>query len=96
MKFLDKHEPNAKPDPALAKVIKKMARDGEIACAVAFAIAEETNTTPSIVGRAVDLCGLHLVKCRLGLFGYKPNKKIVKPASIVAPDLEQEIFQISA
>jgi hypothetical protein len=35
---------------------------------------------------------LRLVKCQLGLFGYHPEKKIVKPAASVRLDLEEAIL----
>jgi len=44
------------------------------------------------VGQAADLVELRLVKCQLGLFGYRPEKKIVKPAASVGPDLEEAIL----
>jgi hypothetical protein len=35
--------------------------------------------------------GAKVVKCQLGLYGYKPNKRIVKPAEAVSPDLEKAV-----
>jgi hypothetical protein len=34
---------------------------------------------------------MELVKCQLGLFGYTPEKKIVKPAAAENPDLTSAI-----
>jgi len=39
----------------------------------------------------VDLLKIRLVKCQLGLFGYTPDKSIVKPAEKVSPELESAI-----
>jgi hypothetical protein len=35
---------------------------------------------------------LRLVKCQLGLFGYQPEKKIVKPALSVGANVEEAIL----
>ncbi|MFA7462783.1 MAG: hypothetical protein WCY59_06555, partial [Anaerovoracaceae bacterium] len=32
-----------------------------------------------------------LTRCQLGLFGYTPESRIIKPADAVAPDLEEAI-----
>lgn len=64
----------------------------ELPCAVAFEVAKSVNVPPEAVGRAADDLELRLVKCQLGLFGYLPEKKIVKPASSVAPELKEAIL----
>ncbi len=94
MKFSEKHGPNAKPDPALESTLNEIARDGGIGCAEAIALAYNANADPAAVGRTVDLCGLRLTKCQLGLFGYKPNKKIVKAAPTISSDLKTAILDM--
>ena len=64
----------------------------ELPCAVAFEVAKSLNVSPQAVGQAADELELRLVKCQLGLFGYLPEKKIVKPAALVAPELEKAIL----
>ncbi len=80
-----------KPDAEIQSKIIKRAKDGEIPCAVAFDAANQLGITPAEVGQYADRAKLRLVKCQLGLFGYQPEKKIVKPADTVAPDMETAI-----
>jgi hypothetical protein len=47
------------------------------------------NTDP--VGKTADLLEIMLVKCQLGLFGYSPEKKIVKPQTPENQNLESII-----
>jgi hypothetical protein len=79
------------PDQKLVDAIREKAVDEEIACAAVFAITEELKTDPSEAGRALDLMDISIVKCQLGLFGYKPEKKIVRPAESVPQALNVEI-----
>jgi len=89
--FSKKHSPDKKVNEELARAVKARAREGELPCAVAFSIAEEMNVPPEEVGFTLDVLGIRVVKCQLGLYGYKPEKRIVKPAERVAPDLEKTI-----
>jgi hypothetical protein len=43
------------------------------------------------VGKTADLLNMKLVKCQLGLFGYTPEKKIVKPKAASTIKLESAI-----
>jgi len=89
--FSKKHSPDRKVNEELAGAVKARAKDEELPCAVAFSIAEEMNVPPEEVGFTLDALDIRLVKCQLGLFGYKPIKRIVKPAENVAPDIEKAI-----
>ena len=40
---------------------------------------------------ALDLMDVRLTRCQLGLFGYTPQKRIVKPAATWDPALEEDI-----
>ena len=62
-------------------------------CAVAFDIAKELGVSPAAVGRSADLMNYRLIKCQLGLFGYSPNKKIVRAAETVDEVLEKTLQQ---
>lgn len=77
MSLSDKNENDKQPDPAITQEIKVRLRKDALACAVAFGIAGKLGCTPAEVGRTADLLHVSLVKCQLGLFGYKPQKKIV-------------------
>ena len=75
----------------LRDALLKASSEGRLPCARAFHVAEELSVSPDAVGQAADLMELQLVKCQLGLFGYHPDKEIVKPAASVKPDLENAI-----
>ena len=90
-KFSDKHGPAATVDESIKDKVSANAKEGELACALAFKIVDELKTTPAEVGKAVDLLDFRLVKCQLGLFGYKPHKKIVKAKIPEDPGLENAI-----
>jgi hypothetical protein len=85
-KFSHKHGANAQADPIATDKIKKKAKNGEVACAVAFQIAQELKLSPAEIGKAIDLLEFRISKCQLGLFGYSPDKKKVKPR---APENQQ-------
>lgn len=77
MSLSDKNGNDNQPDPAITQEIKVRLRKDALACAVAFDIVGKLGCTPAEVGRTADLLHVSLVKCQLGLFGYKPQKKIV-------------------
>lgn len=84
--------PDTVVDPLLRDALLKRAAGGNLPCAVAFDIAKQLGVLPDAIGLAADLLELRLVKCQLGLFGYRPKKSIVKPAASVAPELEKAIL----
>ena len=90
-KFADKHDPGTKIDDRIKDALAQQTEHNEVPCAVAFTIAEALQVSPADVGKAADLLEMELVKCQLGLFGYKPDKKIVKPEAPENPDLETAI-----
>ena len=77
MSLSDKYKNDNQLDPAITQEIQGRLRKDALACAVAFDIAGKLGCTPAEVGRSADLLHISLVKCQLGLFGYKPQKKIV-------------------
>jgi 3-deoxy-D-manno-octulosonic-acid transferase len=81
-----------KVHPELRDALLKRSSKGQIPCALAFQVADALGVSPVAVGQAADLLALQLVKCQLGLFGYHPEKKIVKPAAFVGADLEEAIL----
>ena len=90
-KFVEKHGPDTKPDSLIKNEILKRTHNNEVPCAVAFEIAKDLQVSADAVGMTVDLINYRLVKCMLGLFGYQPNKKIVKPQHTVTEDLKDAI-----
>ena len=89
--FAQKHGSDAKPDISIKNEIINRSKDNKIPCAVAFEIAKELKVSADAVGMTVDLINYRLEKCQLGLFGYQPNKKIVKPQNKVSEDLKDAI-----
>ncbi len=77
-KFSAKHGPDAQADPIVKDKVIKNAAKGDLACAVAFKIAAELGVSPAEIGKTADLLDLRISKCQLGLFGYQPDKKVVK------------------
>ena len=89
--YSEKHSQRKKINEHLARSIKQMAKNGEISCAAAHAVAKEFDISPEEVGFTIDMLEIPIVKCQLGLFGYKPEKKIVKPAREISDRLREEI-----
>ena len=54
---------------------------------------EELNAPIDIIGKTVDLLNIKLAKCQLGLFGYKPKKKLLKPSNLTDPELKDAISE---
>jgi hypothetical protein len=75
----------------LIEALHAAAESGEISCAAAFKVAAEQKASPADIGKVLDLEELSIVKCQLGLFGYKPEKKIVRPAESISDELKKEI-----
>jgi len=91
MQFSKKHPADKRPSSKVVQVVKKKAKGGEMACALAFEVAGELGVDPKEVGFALDYLEIPIVKCQLGLFGYKPQKKIIKAPDSVDPSLEEAI-----
>ena len=89
--YAKKHPADRMVDPAIAKAVKENQSNNEISCPTAFTIAEDLGVPPGEVGFTIDTLEITIIKCQLGLYGYKPDKKIIKPADQVSPDLEDAI-----
>jgi len=90
-KFADKHGGDARVNELIKEHITRQTKNNELACAKAFKIADELNVSAAEVGKTADLLDMKLVKCQLGLFGYTPEKKIVKSKAARNPKLESAI-----
>jgi hypothetical protein len=89
--YTQKHPVDRVVDPVVAKAVKENQSNNEISCTTAFTISEDLGVTPDEVGFTIDKHEITIIKCQLGLYGYKPDKKIIKPADQVSPDLEDAI-----
>jgi len=90
-KFADKHGSNTQLNERIKDLITRRAKNNELPCALAFKIADDLNVSAAEVGKTADLLEIMLVKCKLGLFGYLPEKKIVKPQTPENQNLESTI-----
>ena len=89
--YAKKHPADRQVNEKIAEAVKKRTSNETISCAVAFKIAGDLNIQPAEVGFTVDFLETRIVKCQLGLFGYSPEKSIVKPAKDVSSALEEAI-----
>ena len=90
-KYADKHGSDTQLNERIKDQIDRRAKNNELPCALAFKIADELNVSPAEVGKTADLMEIMLTKCQLGLFGYSPDKKIVKPQKPENQNLESTI-----
>lgn len=91
--YAKKHPPDRKIDQKIVEALKEYISGGKISCAAAFRIVRDTKVSPSEVGFVIDVLEISIAKCQLGLFGYRPRKKIVRPANSVSSALEDAIRQ---
>lgn len=90
--FSRKHDPNLHPDPSIENEIKKRDAGREVSCALAFEIAEGMGVNPEDVGRTADMLDIPLIKCQLGLFGYKPDNKIIRAEDTTNMELKYAVI----
>jgi len=89
--FSQKHPADRKILDRVAKAVQEKAKGRELTCAQAFDIARKTDVSPDEVGFTIDRLEIAISRCQLGLFGYSPVSRIIKPAETVPEDLEQAI-----
>jgi len=89
--YAAKHSKDTELNPKIAEAVRLKASDERISCAAAHKIAGDLNVEPIDVGTAIDLLEYRITRCQIGLFGYGPEKKIVRPDADVSPDLERAI-----
>ena len=88
--YAAKHE-DVQLDADLARALEDAREADGVSCEKAHAVAHQLNKDPHEAGRTLDLQNRPIIRCQLGLFGYTPHKRIVKPARELAPDLADEI-----
>ena len=89
--YAKKHPPGRKPGEEISRAVAERAAGSKLPCAVAFTLVKELKVSAAEVGFAADFLEIAIVKCQLGLFGYQPEKRILKPAVSVPPALEEKI-----
>ncbi len=94
--YAAKHPAGSVADPGIAAALNAKATDGEVACRDAHQIARALQVTPLQVGAAIDLLEKRIKHCQLGLFGYRPRRKILEPAESVGPVLSQALARAAS
>ena len=94
-RFADKHGPDIKPDDAIKAAILKHTENARLPCDVAFEIAKNIGISADLVGINADLLNIKLIKCQMGLFGYRRRKNIATPQAQVNPDLKAAVLDAS-
>ena len=89
--YAAKHPPGRSTDQKIVDALTSAVSDNTIPCAVAFRVAAELEASSEEVGFTIDTLEYTITKCQLGLFGYGPEKKKIKPADSVSPTLEEAI-----
>jgi hypothetical protein len=89
--YAKKHPVDLNVKPEITEAVKQRASDGTLSCAAAHKTAADLGVPPGEIGVGIDLLELRIVKCQLGLYGYRPEKKVVKPAEAVSEALEKAI-----
>lgn len=82
-------------DPRFQERLMQTVKENKIACASVFDILKHVDVSPSDAGKALDALEIRLTHCQLGLFGYLPEKKIVKPVENPDPELTRAIQSIT-
>ena len=93
MAFKDKAEKamGGQTNPKIATALDKMGAGEEISCAKAERIALDLKVNMDEIGRTLDLRGIRIIQCQLGLFGFGERKKAVAPADVVSSKLRDAI-----
>ena len=90
--FSKKHGSHVQVDPAIKAAVKKRLQNDTLTCATAFDIARTLGVDPAEVGVTLDLMRCRLIECQLGLFGYRPRKRIVKAQDTALPELKKAVM----
>jgi len=89
--YAAKHPEGTEVDPDIKQKLQQKIIDGRVSCAAAHVIANELHVTPDKVGIAIDLMEARIHKCQIGLFGYQPEKRIVKPAANPSSEVQTAV-----
>ena len=89
--YAAKHPQGTQANPEIEHKLELKISDGKISCAAAHGIAEELGVEAADVGVVIDLMEARIEKCQLGLFGYQPEKSIVKPVDKPAPEVKAAV-----
>ena len=86
-KYRRKHPAGAQPQPAIVEALERVVQNGCVSCATAHDLAAGLAVTPAEIGQTMDLLEYRIIECQMGIFGYSPQKKILKAAETVSDEL---------
>jgi hypothetical protein len=89
--YASKHPKGVEADPKIVEQVRQKLSNNHISCVEAHAVAVDLSVPPSQVGMTIDLLEARIIKCQMGLFGYTPQKNIVKPAESISPELKNAL-----
>jgi len=89
--YAAKHTAGTEPDPGIRRALERVIKDGAASCAALCRIADDLHIPPAEVGVAADLMEVRVTRCQMGLFGYTPESRIIKPTDEVSSELEGAI-----
>ena len=89
--YSTKHPIGTPLDKLVVEALEARAVEGTITCAQAFVVVDHLGRTPAEIGRTADLLEYRITECQLGLFGYSPAKKIVRPAEQVPDNVREQL-----
>ena len=89
--YAAKHPDTTTVDERIAGLIRQKAQNSIITCADATLIAQANGISMKEVGVNLDLLEMRISFCQMGLFGFSPDKRIVKAAEKVDAKLEKAI-----
>ena len=92
--YAGKHPDDRKVNPDISEAVRKRTVSGKITCADAFSISNKLKVSVEEIGFTADYLEISLTKCQLGLFGYRPKKKIIKLLETVPRELEDAIRKV--
>lgn len=95
-KYKAKHPAATEADPVVVAALDQVEMNGRITCTAAFQAAERLAVVPAVVGKTIDLLDYRITECQLGLFGYSPEKSIVRPLQQVPDDLRDRLLGLAA
>jgi hypothetical protein len=89
--YAGKHPDDRKVNLEIDEAVRKRTVSGKITCADAFSISNELKVPGEEIGFTADHLEIPITKCQLGLFGYRPRKKIIERVETVPQELEDAI-----
>ncbi len=88
--YAAKHQ-GKKIDEKISSLIKSLAKDNKLTCALAHKTANELKISPEEIGIQTDLLEFRITTCQLGLFGYDSGTKKIDPDFIIPVEMEEQI-----